>query len=305
MKKKKVALMTILIFGCVCICLQASTQVDLKLRVYEGAREGTLSPPKFVTSSYIQSTITASMLTASELKAEKDQIRRVFNLQDVSLLTEADLIIGVERAGVPLDSVRHFFRLDGKAFMTYLRLLESKPDYSFLVLFNEMIGDKPKNVLTTAMILHGGHTAIFGFEDQQGKPYFCSFHVTGPPDKLMPPPPPPPPAPPAPPDLKKKLEEFDKGAIKAWMAVNPPRLIKKVDPEYPEAAKKEGLEGSVKLAVRTDEKGQVKNVMITYSSNEIFNEAALKAVRQWQYEPYVHEGKPAELVFTVSVRFTL
>ncbi len=305
MKKKKLMFQGILILIYSCLSLQASTQVELKLRVYEGARHGALASHEFITSSYIQSTITANILTASELKAEKEQIKRVFNLQDVSLLTEADLMIGVERAAIPADSVRHFFRLNGKAFMTYLRLLEVKPDFRFLVLFNEMIGEKPKNVLTTSMILHGGHTAIFGFEDRQGKPYFCAFHVTGPPELLKPPPPPPPPAPPEPPELKKKRAELEKGAIKAWNTINPPRLLKKVDPVYPDAAKEKGLEGYVSLAVRTDGKGNVKQILIIKSSDKIFNHAAIEAVKQWKYEPYVEDGQPKELVFTVSVKFKL
>ncbi len=298
-------LMVILILGYSAILLQASTRVDLKLRVYEGARQGTLSPPKFITSSYVHSTITAHLQTGFDLEEERSQIKRVFNLQNVNLLTEADLSIGIERASVPSDSARHYFRLNGNAFMIFLRLPEVGPDYRFVVVFNEIIENKPENVLTTSMLLHGGHSAIFGFEDRQGKPYFCSLRVTGPPDKILPPPPPPPPAPPPSPELKKKIEEFEKGAIKAWNTINPPRLLAKVDPVYPEAAKKEGLEGFVSMAVRTDEKGNVKDVLVIRSSNEIFNDAAVRAVMQWKYEPYIQDGNPMELVFSLTVRFTL
>ncbi len=302
---KKLVLPLILILGGFTMLLQASTRVDLKLRVYEGARQGTLSPPKFITSSYIHSTITAHLQTSFDLEEEKSQIKRVFNLQDVNLLTEADLSIGVERAGLPSDSARHYFRLNGNAFMIFLRLPEVGPDYRFVVVFNEIIDNKPENVLTTSMLLHGGHSAIFGFEDRQGKPYFCSLRVTGPPDKVLLPPPPPPPPPPLPPELKKKLEELEKGAVKAWNTINPPRLIKRIDPDYPEAARKEGLEGSVSMAVRIDEKGNVKDVLILRSSNEIFNDAAVKAVKQWKYEPYTQDGEPMELVFSLTFRFTL
>jgi TonB family protein len=173
----------------------------------------------------------------------------------------------------------------------------------FLVLFNEMVEDKPKNVLTTEMLLHGGHSAVFGFEDRNGKPYFCSFHISGPADKILPPPPPPPPAPPAPPELKKKIEELEKGAVKAWNTVNPPRLLHRVDPVYPPEAKKAQLAGSVVLNVRTDGQGNVQQVMVLRSSDAIFNQAAIDAVKQWKYEPYIQEGRPTDLVFTVNVRF--
>jgi hypothetical protein len=81
------------------------------------------------------------------------------------------------------------------------------------------------------MILLGGNIAVFGFEDRKGKPYFLSFHITGPKDKVLPPPPPPPPARKK---IKKEIAEFEKGAVKAEGDVKPPKLLKKVDPVYPE-----------------------------------------------------------------------
>jgi TonB family protein len=283
MKKKKAILLAIFMLLFANVFIQAETRIELKLRVYEGARQGALSPSKFVTSSYIQSTIMATIHTSSDLEEEKGQIKRVFNLQDIGLLTDADLIIGEERASIPSDSTRHRFRLNGNAFIFYLRLQEWKPDPKFLVLFHELNEEKVENLLTTSIILLGGHSAIFGFEDRHGKPYFCSLRVTGPPDKIMPPPPPPPPPPQQPTEMQKKIDELEKGAIKAWNTINPPRLIKKIDPEYPKEAKKEGLKGRVYLAVRTDEKGNVKNVLVLKSSNNIFNEATIKAVKQWKY----------------------
>jgi len=305
MKKKKTILLAILILICATVSLQAKTRIELKLRVYEGARQGSLSPPKFVTSSYIQSTIMANIYTSSDLEEEKGQIKRVFNLQDIGLLTDADLIIGQERASIPSDSTRHIFRLNGNTFMFYLRLQELKFNPKFLVLFNEVQGEKAENLLTTSIILMGGHSAVFGFEDRQGKPYFCSLRITGPPDKITPAPPPPPPPPPLPAEIQKKFDELEKGAVKAWNTINPPRLIQKVEPIYPEDAKKEALKGRVRLAVRTDEKGNVKNVLILNSSHNIFNEAAIKAVKQWKYEPFYQNGKPVELVFTLSVIFMI
>jgi len=286
-------------FG-VCL-LQAAPRLDLKLRVYEGTRQGALSPPKFITSSYLQPTITANMQTGFDLEKEKAQVKRVFNLQDINLLTEADLVIG--EGGQDPSSARHFFRLDGTAFTAIVMPQDWKNPARFLVLLNEMVGDKPKNILTTEMLLMGGHSAVFGFEDREGKPYFCSFHITGPAERIAPPPPPPPPPPAITPDFKKKIQEFEEGAVKAWNAVNPPRILKIVDPVTPEAARKEGLDGFVKLNLRTDEKGNVSRVMVLFSSNEIFNQPAIDAVKQWKYEPYIENGQPKEVVFSVSLRF--
>lgn len=285
--------------------LAASDRLEMKLRVFEGARQGTLSPPEFVTASYIRPTVTASleMQAGSGPDKEKEQIMRVFNLRDANLLTEADLVIG--EGGQSQDSVRHFFRLNGNAFMIIVLLKESGNPNRFLVLFNQMEADKAKNVLTTEMLLAGGHRAVFGFEDRQGKPYFCSFHITGPPDRILPPPPPPPPAPPMSPELKKALAEFESGAVKAWNDVEPPRLIKSVAPIYPEDARKARVSGAVILNVKTDKEGNIKDVMVLKSVDEFLSQAAITAVKQWKYEPFIKDGKAMEVVFTVTVMFKL
>lgn len=283
----------------------ADIRLDMKLRVYEGARQGALVPPQLVTSSYLRPTISANMEMQAgfDLDKEKEQIKRVFNLQDVGLLTEADLVIGEERAGRSPHSARHFFRLNGNAFTIHVMLLEWQNPGRFLVLLNDATGEKPENILTTEMLLQGGHSAVFGFEDKNGKPYFCSFHITGPPEAIMPPPPPPPPPPPLPPEVRKKIEQFEQGAVKASDAINPPLLLNKVDPVYPPEAKKSGREGYVVLNVRTDGQGNVKEVMVIKSSNEIFNQSAIDAVKQWKYEPYLEKGQPKELVFSVALTF--
>jgi len=302
MKKQLIMLIAgVLVLGGFEEALPAPRRLDLKLRVYEGIRQGALAAPKFVTSSYIQPTISANLQTDFGLEQEKGQIKRVFNLQDVSLLTEADLIIG--EGGQAPDRVRHFFRLNGSAYTVQVVLIDWKVKGRFVVNFNEIVAEKPQNVLTTEMTLIGGHSAVFGFESRQGKTYFCSFHITGPPENIPAVPPPPPPAP-RPARLKEVIEEFEKGAIKAVNAVTPPRLLKAVDPGFPEAAAAQGIqEGSVYLNVRIDEEGNVKKVMVIESSNELFNEPALRAVKQWKYEPYIQDGRPREVVFSVSIRF--
>lgn len=305
MKKEKAVLFLLLSTVLSLTGLQAAERLDLKLRVYEGARQGSVEPASLVTASYMRPTISANLEMAAgpDLEKEKSQIKRVFNLQDINLITEADLVIGGD-APSP-DSVRHFFRLNGNAFSVHVLLEEWKNPARFLVLFNEIVADKPKNILTTEMLLHGGHSAVFGFEDRKGKPYFCSFHITGPPDKIMPPPPPPPPAPPLTPEEKEKIKQFESGAVKAENSIPPPKLLKRVDPVYPEEAREKKLQGIVILSVRTDKQGFVKNTLILKSSNELFSSAAVAAVKQWRYEPYIKDGEPKEIVFTVTVKFAL
>ena len=297
---KRISMLALIILAFMLTSIPAQNLLDVKLRVFEGDRVGPTKSPEFVTSSYIRPTITASIRTDFGLEKEKSQILRVFNLLDVNLLTEADLGLNIEN---PV-SMRHYFRLNSHQYMISIHLIDWDMKGQFLIVVNEESEkNKPQNVLTTEMTLLGGNIAVFGFESREGKPYFMSFYVSGPKDKILPPPPPPPPSPPR--AVKAKIAEFEKGAVKAQGLIKPPRLLKRVDPYYPKEARKLGQSGVVILNVRTDEEGKVEGVLVLRSLNEILDKAAIDAVKQWEYEPYVLEGKPCKLVFTVTVRFKL
>ncbi len=296
-KKFVWAVIFLMVFSSLSLQAQESF-LDIKLRVFEGIREGKKEPPQFVTSSYLSPTLTASMQIDFGLEKEKGHIKRVFNLSRVDLLTEADLGFGAEGK----KTASHFFRLNSKEYKIYIKLLDWKNKGSFLILVNELLNDKPDNVLTTEMILLGGNIAVFGFEDRKGKPYFLSFYVTGPKDKVLPPPPPPPPARKK---LKKQLADFEKGAVKAEGDIKPPKLIKKVDPIYPEEARKQGISGEVFLSVRSNELGNIVEVKVVKSPHELLSKASVEAVKQWKYEPMLIKGKPMPIIFTVTMTFKL
>jgi TonB family protein len=332
MFKKKAIVSLAFLLAVSFLHLQASDVLDVRLRVYEGLKEGAGKSLRVVTSSFLQSTVSATIQTEFELEKEREKIKRVFNLQDVDLLTEADLKVG-ERVQ---DIARHFFRLNGKGYNVMIRLIEWKGMGEFVVIVSEVVGDERKNVLTTGITLPGGNAAVFGFEDREGKSYFLSFHVTGPEGKLLLPPPPPPPkkdkdlAPspppkqikdlpppppppsnkikhvplPPPPPSEEELRIFAKGAVQAVGEIRPPRLIKAVDPIYPEEARKAGVSGTVMVGVRTDIYGRVTEVKVLRSI-PLLDKPAVDAVRQWIYEPYIIEGEPAPVVFSLRVIFKL
>jgi TonB family protein len=300
-------ILLILMFLVVLPALQGAERLDIKLRVYEGVRQGTVDPAEFVTSSYIQPTITANLSLGMDLEKERSQIMKVFNLADVKVLTETELQFGAEKG----DSVRHHFRLNSHSYEVRVLLKEWGAGGRFLVLVNEQAQEEGEkrldNVLTTEMLLHGGHSAVFGFEDRRGKPYFVSFLITGPADKILPPPPPPPPAPapPAPPVDPEKIKEFEEGAVKATDAIDPPKLVRKVDPVYPEAARRAGKMDTVILNVRTDKEGEVERVLVLKGKYPDLNMAAVEAVKKWRYKPYIKDGDPQPVVFSVAVNFQL
>lgn len=81
-----------------------------------------------------------------------------------------------------------------------------------------------------------------------------------------------------------------------------PKLIRQVRPEYPPDAYSARIQAVVIVEATTDIYGRVNRARII-SGNPVFNEAALAAVRQWLYEPYIVGGIPRPIYFTVSMNF--
>ncbi len=94
------------------------------------------------------------------------------------------------------------------------------------------------------------------------------------------------------------------GPIKTFEEIKSPKLIKKIDPLYPEEAQKARVEGNVLLRVRTDRHGRVKRIKVL-KSVPLLDQAALAAIYQWEYEPLAVNDKPQSAVFNVSARFKL
>jgi TonB family protein len=67
--------------------------------------------------------------------------------------------------------------------------------------------------------------------------------------------------------------------------VEPAVLVSKVDPEYPDAAIRARVEGSVVLEIGVDETGNVSDVQVTRGLPFGLSEAAAEAVRKWKYRP--------------------
>ncbi|MBN1273237.1 MAG: M56 family metallopeptidase [Candidatus Aminicenantes bacterium] len=92
--------------------------------------------------------------------------------------------------------------------------------------------------------------------------------------------------------------------IRASVDIKPPKLIKEVEPVYPEDAKKAGIEGVVKLEVTTNQYGEVIAAKILESIPEL-EKAAIDAVKKWEYEVKTIDGKKRGMIFPVTVKFTL
>ncbi len=100
-----------------------------------------------------------------------------------------------------------------------------------------------------------------------------------------------------------KPDVLDANAV-AVTTVRPPRLIRRVNPDYSPAAIAAHVSGPVVIAAVTDIYGRVREARVV-SGHALLSMPALKAVREWIYEPYLVNGIPKPVSFTVTVTFSL
>jgi TonB family protein len=82
------------------------------------------------------------------------------------------------------------------------------------------------------------------------------------------------------------------------------RIIQRVSPIYPAAAKAARVEGTVVLEASIGKDGKIANLQAV-SGPKMLIPAAINVVRQWVYEPYLLDGEPVEVGTTINVIYSL
>src|SRR5436190_13828896 len=81
-------------------------------------------------------------------------------------------------------------------------------------------------------------------------------------------------------------------------------LIRRVEPTYPPLARSARVQGEVVLSAIISTNGDIENLQLV-SGHPMLVPAALTAVKQWRYKPYLLNGQPTEVETTITVIFTL
>jgi periplasmic protein TonB len=81
-------------------------------------------------------------------------------------------------------------------------------------------------------------------------------------------------------------------------------LVHKVVPQYPAIGRAVRAEGTVVLQATISKSGTIENLRVV-SGPPLLQQAALDAVQQWRYRPYLLNGQPVEVETTVNVEFKL
>lgn len=339
--RKKIFILLTLLFLC-SILYSEKRSINVGFRLYkaipsDGASVYVRWMPKKVETQNLTYFFTANI--QSEESPEEKEIKRIFNLKELEVVKEGEFKIPlyIYRGGKSQEYMIGYWEgvygimglgnqitlSDGKKYE--FRLIPSEPRLD-TKRFRFQVYEPPerrvekgsigatvpnKFYLDVEFLIPDKSSTIIGFVDSKDTPYFASFRrvleevregvsvgvegsiaggvVGGVVGGIV-----------RPAEIEKRKEPLP---IKE--GILPPKLIKKVEPVYPENCVKEGIEGVVILEATTDEEGNIAKVEILRPVHPDLDRAAIEAVKQWKYAPFIFEGEPRAVVFTVTVSFKL
>ena len=97
------------------------------------------------------------------------------------------------------------------------------------------------------------------------------------------------------------------GAVKRFGCLAPtlPKLANKISPQYPEAARRSGEQGTVIFYVMIASDGSVHRVQLIQTVSQDLDDASQTAIERWQYEPAKCNTVPVDSEVPVTVHFSL
>ena len=92
--------------------------------------------------------------------------------------------------------------------------------------------------------------------------------------------------------------------VRVSQGVSAGLLVRKVNPNYPPLARQARIQGQVILRAVISKDGSIEGLTLV-SGHPMLAPAAIDAVKQWKYKPYLLNGEPVEVDTEVLVNFTL
>jgi len=111
-------------------------------------------------------------------------------------------------------------------------------------------------------------------------------------------------APEAPPPPPRASAEQARMPVPVGGNVQPPRIIYRVNPDYPLLAHQAGIQGEVIISAIIDSQGNVVDMKVV-SGPPLLYSAAMKALGQWKFQPTYLNGEPVAIKWNASVKFRI
>jgi TonB family protein len=111
-----------------------------------------------------------------------------------------------------------------------------------------------------------------------------------------------------PPVLEERVVEKvevveDEEPVEIWKVEKQPEVVKQVKPDYPEIARKAGIEGRVTVNALVGKTGKVEKIG-EVSGPEVFHEVAKAAALQWEFTPAIQNDRPVKVWVAIPFNFS-
>jgi TonB family protein len=105
--------------------------------------------------------------------------------------------------------------------------------------------------------------------------------------------------------LAHQVKPFGRPLLEKPLAKDfePPKVLERVEPQYPPEARAARVGGMVVLETRIHEDGTVGEVRVVRPLGYGLDEAAIAAVKQWKFQPAREHGQPVSVAFTITFNF--
>ncbi|MCC7263686.1 MAG: TonB family protein [Candidatus Latescibacteria bacterium] len=101
----------------------------------------------------------------------------------------------------------------------------------------------------------------------------------------------------------QEVELEDEEPVEIWKVEKQPEVLKQVKPDFPEIARKAGIEGRVTVNALVGKDGKVEKVG-EITGPEVFHEAAKAAALQWEFTPAIQNDRPVKVWVAIPFNFT-
>jgi protein TonB len=106
------------------------------------------------------------------------------------------------------------------------------------------------------------------------------------------------------PSTSQATEQVPPKRVRVSMGVLQKTIVSRVYPTYPKDAKKKRIQGPVHMTLLISTTGDVESIKLIDGDQQL-GEAAMDAIKQWKFKPYVLNGTPVEVETTFTFNFTL
>ena len=255
-----------------CAGILQAYDVAVQLRFYQGSRENGETLGVIVSSYYLEKESTKDSLPYVKVEEETESLKHIYKLKEVKCMASLDVVLKGDRQ----DNQTHQVKLNGRELWLELKTITGKKDRFGIKISGA--GKDKNSMLDSEIIVPEGKAAVLGFKDSEEKIYFLAFN--------------------------RKTEEQSRAEKLGAKSIENPKLLKFVEPGYPEEAQKKEIDGEVVIMGQTDLEGNIAEMEVL-KGHPLLVQVSKKALSQWKYAVWKVDGVKKPMDFSMIFIFRL